>query len=394
MSNLTDLKIKSLNKVGRHSDGNSLYLKVSRIGKKSWSCRFLHNGKTFEMGLGTYPAISLREARRKRSEIQLEVARGNNPLTDQQAKRQNEQRLKEMTFEKAARECHAVKKLQWKNGKHQKQWIGTLQIYVFPILGSKSVKDIQATDVVACLKPIWLTKVETAQRLRQRIELVLNWAKAMGYRDGENPALLKGNLEYLLPTQKKEVIHYPALPYEQLAAFWLRLNECCGVAADALRILILTATRSGEVRGALWKEIDFEHAIWTIPAERMKAGKPHRVPLCQVAMAILLQRKVKTNSHLVFEGLKQGKPISDMAMLSLMRKRFSEVDAVPHGFRSTFRDWAENQSFSHRAVEYCLAHTLRNKVEAAYQRDELLEQRRDIMEAWQSHTTLSKTQEI
>lgn len=383
MSNLTELKIKNLTKVGRYADGNSLYLKVSVTGNKSWSCRYVYNGKVVQMGLGKYPAISLKEARQRRNEVQLQIARGNDPLAAQRAAKIEEQRLKEMTFEKASIECHAVKKSQWKNGKHHDQWINSLRTYAFPVFGSNPVKDVDPRDVVACLKPIWLTKIETAQRVRQRIEQVFYWAKAMGYCEGENPATLKGNLEYLLPKQKKVVTHHRALSYEEVPDFWNSLEACSGVAVDALRLLILTAARSGEVIGAKWDEIDWENAVWTIPAERMKAGKVHQVPLSQTALSILRKRRGETNSHLVFEGLKQGRPISDMAMLSLMRKRFPDVDAVPHGFRSTFRDWAENQNFSQRAVEYCLAHTLQNKVEAAYQRDDLLEQRRHIMDAWE-----------
>ena len=384
MSNLTELKIKNLTEVGRYADGNSLYLKVSVTGKKSWSCRYVSNGKAVQMGLGKYPAISLKEARQRRNEVQLEVARGNDPLAAQRAAKIEEQRLKEMTFAKAAFECHAVKKSQWKNGKHNNQWINTLRTYAFPVFGSKPVQDIDARDVVACLKPIWLTKIETAQRVRQRIEQVFYWAKAMGYYEGENPTTLRGNLEYLLPKQKKVVTHHRALSYEEVPDFWNSLKACSGVAVDALRFLILTAARSGEVRGAKWDEIDWDNAVWTIPADRMKAGKMHQVPLSQTALSILRKRRGETNSPLVFEGLKQGRPISNMAMLSLMRKRFPDVDAVPHGFRSTFRDWAENQNFSQRAVEYCLAHTLQNKVEAAYQRDDLLEQRRHIMDAWEN----------
>jgi integrase len=201
----------------------------------------------------------------------------------------------------------------------------------------------------------------------------------MRYRAGDNPAAWEGNLEFILPKQGQEVSHHPALAFEDLPSFWTELSAIQTVSADALRFLILTAARSSEVRGATWDEINLEKALWSLPAARMKASKPHLVPLCNKAVRILEKRKQLSSSHYVFEGQKAGPPISNMAMLSLMRKRFPEMDAVPHGFRSTFRDWAENQSYPHRAVEYCLAHSVKNKTEAAYQRDDLLSIRRNIM---------------
>ena len=224
-----------------------------------------------------------------------------------------------------------------------------------------------------------MTKKETARRVRQRIDAVMRWAKAMGYRTGDNPAALEGNLEYLLPAQKQEVSHHPALAFEDLPSFWTALSAIQTVSADALRFLILAAAKSGEVRGATWDEIDFEKALWSLPAARMKNAKRHRVPLGKEAITILEKRRGLSTCKYVFEGQKPNRPISDMAMLSLMRKRFPELDAVPHGFRSTFRDWAENQSYPHCAVEYCLAHSVKNKTEAAYQRDDLLSTRRNIM---------------
>ena len=213
----------------------------------------------------------------------------------------------------------------------------------------------------------------------QRINFIMRWAKAMKYRAGDNPAAWEGNLEFILPKQGQEVSHHPALAFEDLPSFWTELSAIQTVSADALRFLILTAARSGEVRGATWDEIDFEKALWSLPAARMKNAKPHRVPLCEEAMVILEKRRCLSTCKYIFEGQKPNRPISDMAMLSLMRKRFPELDAVPHGFRSTFRDSAENQSYPHRAVEYCLAHSVKNKTEAAYQRDDLLTIRRDIM---------------
>ena len=388
---LTDTQIKSFKTPGRYPDGNNLYLNVSRSFRRSWTCRVrVSGGHVRDIGLGSYPSVSLKEARQKRDAVALDAANGRDPLSERKAAEAEKARLKSMTFEKAALACFEMKQAEWKNGKHQDQWINTLTAYASPIIGSMPVADVEARHVVQCLKPIWLTKKETARRVRQRIDAVMRWAKAMGYRTGDNPAALEGNLEYLLPAQKQQVVHHPAM----LPAFWDELSSLQTVSADALRFLILTAARSGEVREATWDEVDFENALWSLPAARMKASKPHRVPLCDEAMRVLQRRRQVSSSQYVFEGQRAGHPISDMAMLSLMRKRFPHINAVPHGFRSTFRDWAENQSFPHRAVEYCLAHTVRNKTEAAYQRDDLLAIRRSIMADWECHTIISKGAEI
>ena len=395
MTRLTDKKIKSITTPGREPDGKNLYLNVSRSLRKSWTCRVrVSGGHVRDIGLGAYPAVSLKEARQKRDVVALEAANGRDPLRERKAAEAEKARLQSMTFEKAALAFFETKQPEWKNGKHQDQWINTLTTYAFPVIGSMPVADLEARHVVQCLEPIWLIKKETAKRVRQRIDTVMRWAKAMGYRTGDNPAALEGNLEYLLPAQRQKVVHHPAMPFEQLPAFWKELSSVQAVSADALRFLILTAARSGEVREATWTEIDFENALWSLPAARMKASKPHRVPLCDEALRVLEKRRQLSSGHFVFEGQRAGQPISDMAMLSLMRKRFPHKNAVPHGFRSTFRDWAENQSYPHRAVEYCLAHTVRNKTEAAYQRDDLLAIRRSIMADWESHTIISKGAEI
>ena len=392
---LTDTQIKSFKTPGRYPDGNNLYLNVSRSLRRSWTCRVrVSGGCVRDIGLGAYPAVSLKVARQKRDAVALDAANGRDPLREREAAKAAKARLQSMTFEKAALASFEIKQAEWKNGKHQDQWINTLTTYAFPIIGSMPVADIEARHVVQCLKPIWLIKKETAKRVRQRIDTVMRWAKAMGYRTGDNPAALEGNLEYLLPAQRQTVGHHPAMPFEQLPAFWDELSSVQTVSADALRFLILTAARSGEVREATWTEVDFGNALWSLPAARMKASKPHRVPLCDEAVRILQKRRQLSLSKYIFEGQRAGHPISNMAMLSLMRKRFPNTDAVPHGFRSTFRDWAENQSYPHRAVEYCLAHTVRNKTEAAYQRDDLLTIRRGIMADWESHTIISKGAEI
>jgi integrase len=387
MTRLTDKKIKSITTPGRYPDGNNLYLNVSSSLRKSWTCRVtVSGGLRRDIGLGSYPAVSLKEARQKRDAVALDAANGRDPLRERKAAEAEKARLQSMTFERAALACFEMKQAEWKNGKHQDQWINTLTTYAFPIIGSMTVADIEARHVVRCLKPIWLTKKETAKRVRQRIDTVMRWAKAMGYRTGDNPAALEGNLEYLLPAQRQTVVHHPAMPFEQLPAFWEELSSVQTVSADALRFLILTAARSGEVREATWDEVDFGNALWSLPEARMKASKPHQVPLCDEAVRILQKRRQLSLSQYIFESQRAGHPMSDMAMLSLMRKRLPQINAVPHGFRSTFRDWAENQSYPHRAVEYCLAHTVRNKTEAAYQRDDLLSIRRKIMTDYGSMT--------
>jgi integrase len=379
MNVLTELEVKSLNTPGRHSVGDSLYLNVSAGNSKSWSWHYRVEGKRREVGLGSYPFVSCKEARKKKDALKVEVANGNDPLAEREAEKAERDRLRSMTFKKAAYEVHAVKQQEWKDGKHQDQWINTLRTYAFPDIGNMPVGAIEPQHVIACLNPIWMTKKETARRVMQRINVIMRWAKAMKYRAGDNPAAWEGTLEFILPNQKHEVSHHPALAFEDLPSFWTELSSIQTVSADALRFLILTAARSGEVRGANWDEINLEKALWSLPAARMKNSKPHRVPLCEEAMVILDKRRRLSTCKYIFEGQKPSRPISDMAMLSLMRKRFPELDAVPHGFRSTFRDWAENQSYPHRAVEYCLAHSVKNKTEAAYQRDDLLSIRRNIM---------------
>ena len=381
---LTDTQIKSFKTPGRKSDGNNLYLNISKSLRKSWSCRVrVSGGPRRDIGLGSYPAVGLKDARKKCEAAAEMAAHGQDPLLERKAAETEKNRLQSMTFEKAALACFEMKKPEWKNGKHQDQWITTLTTYAFPSIGNMPVGNIEARHIVECLQPIWLTKMETAKRTRQRISTVMRWAKAMGYFNGENPAALEGNLEYLLPVQKRKVVHHPAMPFEQLPEFWNELSSVQTVSADALRFLILTAGRTGEVRKATWDEIDFHSALWSLSEARMKASRPHRVPLGPEALNILLRRQKLSSGRYIFEGQRLGKPISNMAMLSLLRKRFPHINAVPHGFRSTFRDWAENRGHAQRAVEYCLAHTVKNRVEAAYQRDDLLKIRANIMSLYE-----------
>ena len=240
MNVLTELAVKSINTPGRHSVGDSLYLNVSAGNSKRWSWLYKFEGKRREAGLGSYPLVSLKEARKKKDAFKVEVASGNDPLAEREAEKAEQHRLRSMTFEQAAYDVHAVKQQEWKNGKHQDQWINTLRTYAFPDIGNMPVGDIEPQHVTACLNPIWMTKKETARRVRQRIDAVMRWAKAMGYRTGDNPAALEGNLEYLLPAQKQEVSHHPALAFEDLPSFWTELSAIQTVSADAPRFLIIT----------------------------------------------------------------------------------------------------------------------------------------------------------
>ena len=384
--NLTALKINSLSCKGRYSDGGGLYLLVSESGFKSWVFRYQIFGKRKDMGLGGYPLISLKRARLLRDEQKVKVNQGIDPLKQRDQNRLEVRKSKEMTFEKATYLCYEAIKDTWKNPKQRAQWLKTLETYTFPFFGPTPMQDLSSERVAKALKPIWLKKAETARRVRQRVEKVYNWAKVMKYCSGDNPAVLKGNLEHLLPKQPlMHQNHHKALEIAQLPEFWRSIQKIDGYASLALQFLILTATRTSEVLKAEWREIDEEQALWIIPAERMKTGRAHRVPLSSVSLRVLLQIKELSTSERYVFSLDGEKPLSNMVMLSLIRKRFSHLDATPHGFRSTFRDWGEtSQAYSIRSLEYCLSHTLKNKVEAAYQRNDLLLERRKIMEDWSS----------
>ena len=289
-----------------------------------------------------------------------------------------------MTFAACAERYIASHKVGWRNPKHAAQWPATLGTYVYPVFGSLPVQAVDVGLVMKAIEPIWVQKPETAGRVRGRIERVLDWATARGYRQGENPARWRGHLENLLPKKSKvrRVEHHAALPYVEIGAFMAELRQQEGVPARALEFAILTAARTGEVIGAKWDEIDLDERLWTVPAERMKAGKEHRVPLSDVALAIVEERrKIQQDDH-IFPGGKAGRPISNMAMLMLLR-RMGRGDLTAHGFRSSFRDWAaERTTFPAEVAEMALAHTVSDKVEAAYRRGDLFQKRRYLMEAW------------
>ncbi len=379
----------SLNKLkdGWHNDGNGLYL-FARGASKTWVFRYLgHDGRRKHMGLGSLRAVSLSRARDAARELRAQLKDPVNPIDPLQARREAEKArqldaAKSITFAAAAEAYIDTHKLSWSNPKHAQQWTNTITTYANPIFGNLPVNAIDTTLVMKCLEPIWQTKQETASRLRGRIEAVLDWSTVRGFREGDNPARWRGHLDKLLAPRKKGQKHHAALNFKQLPAFMTDLRKRDGFAARALEFAILTAARSGEVRGATWNEIDFDERLWIVPGSRMKAGKEHRVPLSDAAMAILtaMPRDEDKPDGLIFTSTNGGK-LSDMALGAVLTRM--KVDVTAHGFRSSFRDWAaERTSHQPDVVEMALAHTIRNQVEAAYRRGDLLEKRRQVMNDW------------
>ncbi len=378
--------MKGINRKGMYHDGGGLYLQVRAAGAKSWIYRFMLDGRPREMGLGPVTAISLAEARKRAAECRRLRHDGADPIEARRAHRDQRklEAAKAMTFDTCAAAYIEAHKASWRNGKHREQWRNTLNSYASPVFGSLPVQAVDLALVMKALEPIWKTKPETASRLRGRIEAVLDWATVRGYRKGDNPARWRGHLDKLLPARAKiqKVVHHPALPYSEIADFMVSLRSQEGIAARALEFLILTAARTGEIIGAQWDEVDLKAKIWVVPGARMKAGREHRVPLSGPALAIIKKMNEIRESDFVFPGGKKGKPLSNMAMLAVL-KRMGRDDLTAPGFRSTFRDWAaERTNFPHEVVEMALAHTIENKVEAAYRRGDLFQKRRQLMEAW------------
>jgi len=375
--------IRSIAKPGMHGDGGGLYLKVTNSGTKSWIYRFQLNGKRREMGLGPADVIGLSRARQLAADCRETVKLGQDPIQMRKA----DVPPTTPTFRELAAEHIRQNESGWSNERHAKQWSATLERYAYPVIGKLPVDQIETRHILATLEPIWATKAETAKRVRGRIEAVLDRAKVLGHRNGENPAAWRGHLSLLLPPKSKvaPVQHHPALPYQDASNFFAALRERDGFAALGFQFLILTATRTGEVLGATWSEI--EDGRWLIPADRMKARRGHAVPLSHAAFAVLnLAREHAINDH-VFPGYRG--PLSNMAFLAIL-KRMKRTDITPHGFRSTFRDWAaETTSYPSDVVEMALAHTIANKVEAAYRRGDLFEKRRALMSDWADFLTIS-----
>lgn len=393
---------KTLTEPGLYGDGAGLWLKVTASGSKSWIFRYAFGGRERWTGLGPYPEVSLADAREAAADYRKKVRAGIDPLDEKQERlaAARAARAKSVTFDWCRDKYIDAHKAGWKNTKHADQWQNTLEAYASPIIGKLSVDQIDTAHVMRVLEPIWAEKAETASRLRGRIESVLDWATARKYRAGENPARWKGHLDSLLPHRSRvaKVKHHAALPWLDMAPFMVQLREQEGVGARALEFAILTAARSGEVRGMKWGEVDMKAGIWIVPDGRMKAGKEHRVPLSEAALRILQLRKNEQEpaaDTLVFPGRKDGKPLSDMSLTAVL-KRMERANLTAHGFRSSFRDWAaEATNYPRDMAEMALAHTVGDKVEAAYRRGDMFEKRRRMMADWSTHCdTIHKVGEV
>lgn len=374
---------------GLHPVGGvaGLLMQVTPTGAKSWIYRTTVGGKRRNIGLGGFPDVTLAGAREKAREYRELIERGIDPVEQRQAARQSliAEQSKALTFDDAARQFLTVKSREFKNPKHVQQWENTLRTYASPVIGGMAVSQIELPHIVQVLEPIWHTKTETAGRVRGRIEKVLAWATVSGFRTGDNPARLKDNVDLALgkPSKIKKAKHFTALPYAELPGFMAELSKRPAVSARALEFAILTAARSGEVRGATWDEIDLDAAVWTIPADRMKAGKPHKVPLCPDAVEILREIPRFEGSEFIFTAPRGGK-FSDVALTALLKRM--DIKATAHGFRSTFKDWAREQTaYADEVSELALAHVNSDATRAAYARSELIDKRRLLMQEWANY---------
>lgn len=385
---LAPVEVKRLTAPGLYAVGGvaGLHLQVTKSGARSWILRATIGGKRRDLGLGGYPDVTLALAREKARDTREKIAQGIDPVAERQRLRSAAlaERLRDMTFEKAAEAVVAKKQAEARNPKHGKQWASTLETYAYPVLGPMSVADIELAHVKQVLEPIWQTKTETATRVRQRIEAVLSWASVHGHRSGENPARWKGNLDAVLPapTKVSKVEHHRAMPMDDMHDFMLALEKRKGIAPRCLAFVILTAVRSGEARAATWDEIDLAEKVWTIPGDRMKAGREHRVPLSAPAVELVEALPRFAGCNLIFPNT-QGRKLSDATLAAVLKRMKLHETATVHGFRSTFRDWAaERTSTPHHVAEMALAHTIKNHAEAAYRRGDLLAKRAKLMQQW------------
>jgi integrase len=391
MSKLNALKIKSLTNIGMHSDGNGLHLKIQLSKKtktlnKSWIFRWGAQGKN-TMGLGSLTDVSLADARAKTLECKKLVASGLNPRDERDKVKagQKAEKAHSITFEKAAKEYIKTNRSTWKSEKHAQQWENTLDTYAYPKIGKVACAAVTKDQVLSILKPIWTEKHETATRLRGRIEKVLGWAIAKGYRAASNAAAYKDNLQPLLPTinKRKLVEHHAAMSYDDIPNFFTSIKDDPSTSARALVFCILTATRTTETTDAEWKEIDLDKRTWIIPKSRMKRSIEHRVPLSTQLTAILKQMDQKESSYVFHGATRKTKPISNMTMLKFLQRKEGCEKTTVHGFRSSFRDWAaEKGNFPREVCEQALAHSLADQTEAAYQRGDYFEKRKELMQAW------------
>uniref|UniRef100_UPI004047085F tyrosine-type recombinase/integrase n=1 Tax=Mariniflexile sp. TaxID=1979402 RepID=UPI004047085F len=396
---LSARQVDTETRTGYHADGphTGLYLQVTSSREqftRSWIFRYTSPTtlKRRELGLGSTRTRKLADARALSAELRLKILNGADPKDERDKERASAitQRANQTTFDEAVIQCMAAKSLEWKNIKHGQQWQNTLATYASPLLGKMPVDQITTELVHRVLQPIWIKKTETATRVRQRIEVVLDWCKARGYCKGDNPARLKGALGELLPKSQKikKVEHHAAIPYPQINGFVVALRKEGGSAPLALEFMLLTAARTGEVVAAKWDEVDFESLVWTVPAERMKSGKEHRVPLSKRAVEILQVMSAARQNEYIFPGhsVAKNSHMSTGTCRIVMKRMDNFSQYTPHGLRSTFRDWAaETTSFANETLELALAHTISNKAEAAYRRQDQLEKRAKLMQQWQNY---------
>lgn len=392
----SDLWVRQRTQPGLYFVGGvaGLALQVAPSGARSWILRIKVGAKRRDMGLGGYPDVTLAGARKAARDARALVKAGVDPIEQARAARSAlaASQAAALSFDQCAAQYIAANEAGWRNVKHAQQWRNSLAAYASPILGALLVRDIELSHVLKVLSPIWTTKTETACRVRGRIEAVLDWATVRGFRQGENPARWRGHLDKVLakPGKVAPVESFAALPWREMGAFMAELRRHAGAGARALEFAILTASRSGEVRGATWGEIDLESARWTIPGTRMKAGREHRVPLSDAALALLRALPRIAGTDYVFPSAK-GSALSDMTLTAVLR-RMGRSDITAHGFRSSFRDWAaESTAYPHEMAEMALAHTIGDKTEAAYRRGDLFEKRRRMMDDWAAHCDCART---
>jgi integrase len=398
LQRLTALSVSRAKEPGYLADGGGLYLQITAARTKSWIYRFMLANRRREMGLGPYPAVSLGAARKAAADARSLVKAGRDPIDARKAERKRKRldEAKGTTFDEAAEQFITSNEAAWRSAAHRAQWRISLATYASPIIGSMAVEAVGVAEIIRILKPLWQGKVETASRLRGRIERVLDWARVHGLRTGENPARWRGHLDKLLPAlaQVHKVKHFAAVPIDEVASIYARLCESKAMSAVALRFAILTAARAGEATGLKWSEIDMKVRVWTVPADRIKAGRDHRVPLSDEAMRIVVEMRKVATGNLVFPGWVNGRPL---ALKSLRRvlKTAGGGSATVHGFRSTFRDWAsERTNYSRDVAEMALAHAIGDKVEAAYRRGDLFERRKAMMQDWANFVCLVPSEKV
>ena len=382
------MRVRNVSKAGRYTDGNGLYLVVDESGAKRWLLRTVIQGKRRDLGLGGVRLVSLSQAREEAARLRKIARAGGDPL----AERRKERRVVP-TFKEAAQQVHAAHSKSFRNAKHAVQWITTLESYAFPFFGTRRVDQIEPADVLKALGDIWLTIPETARRVRQRMKTVFDWARAKGYRTGDNPV---EGISKVLPKHTEPQNHHAALPHAKVGEFVQKLRQYEGVSTRlAFEFLVLTASRTSEVLNAKWNEFDLNQKVWVVPADRMKAKREHRVPLSTRCIEILKRAKtIADGGEYVFPGSATGKPLSNMTLIVALR-HMERSDCTPHGFRSSFRDWAEEKTnFPRSVTEAALAHVVKDKTEAAYFRSDLFEKRRKLMDAWAIYANAARAAKV